>query len=175
MNAQVLVVWYWQRKIKVVGEKPVPLPLCPPDYMNCHGIESKPPQWQHGNCLPKLWHSHSWGRSVCSSVTGMPIILASMELCINSSFHKDKAQNNTFYMYVNTCKKKYLISGTFPFLCHWHTHTHTWNTQDLLDNGMTCAAPSTLLRWHHLTFSFFWTLKLAVKRRFYVLTMTAEQ
>ena len=26
---EALVEWYWEDKTKVIGEKPVPLPLCP--------------------------------------------------------------------------------------------------------------------------------------------------
>jgi len=136
--------------------------------------------WQNGNCLPKLWHSHSCGRPVCSSVTGMLIILACMELCIKSSFHKDRAQNNisthSTCMWTHAGKK----SGKWPIplplpLPDTHTPTHTHETYRNFLIMAWRAAPSILLRYDTISLSVFLTLKLALKRRFYVITMTAEQ
>jgi len=41
------VLPHWQRKTKILGYKPVPLLLCPPQISHGrHGIAPGPPQWQ---------------------------------------------------------------------------------------------------------------------------------
>jgi hypothetical protein len=47
-----LVEWYWQGETEELGEKPVPVPLCPPQIT--HGLtgrEPGPPRWKAGDCL----------------------------------------------------------------------------------------------------------------------------
>ena len=53
-----LVEWYWQGKTEVLGEKPVPRPLYPPQIS--HGLTKPGPSWQEAvGETPKPWHCFS--------------------------------------------------------------------------------------------------------------------
>jgi hypothetical protein len=52
---RVIVEWHWQAKTDELGEKPLPVALCPPQIL--HGLndrEPRPPQWEAGYALSKV-------------------------------------------------------------------------------------------------------------------------
>jgi hypothetical protein len=53
--------WYWQAKTEELGEKHVPLPLCPPQIP--HGLTGSrtwPPRSETGDWPPEPWHGRVW-------------------------------------------------------------------------------------------------------------------
>jgi hypothetical protein len=70
------VEWYWQAKTEGLGEKPVPVPLCPPQIpVDCPGSETGPPRWEVGGycTFSSIPHVHpSYTPSFSESTNCMP-------------------------------------------------------------------------------------------------------
>ena len=55
-----MVECYWQRKTKVLGEKPVPVPFCPPQTPNGTGLELNPGLRSDRPATDRLSHGRAW-------------------------------------------------------------------------------------------------------------------
>jgi len=62
MNECAFVEWWWQGKTNVHGEKPVLLPLYPPQIPHaCRGFRPGPAQWEASHYPPKASNNPSFG------------------------------------------------------------------------------------------------------------------
>jgi hypothetical protein len=59
---------YWQGKTEELGEKPVPVPLCPPQILlDWPGRETRPPRWEACDVPPEPWHGQT---ALCLNTSG---------------------------------------------------------------------------------------------------------
>jgi hypothetical protein len=60
-----LMEWYWQGKREILGEKPVPVPLCHISHMDCSGIEPQPAWRKPLTYPPESWCGHIYVTQHC--------------------------------------------------------------------------------------------------------------